>query len=41
MNLLFVQKSVTRADVFDSSIGIEPSIVNFPIGISERFTHIL
>lgn len=41
MNLLFVQESVTGTDVFDSSIWVEPSVVNFPISVSERFTHIL
>jgi hypothetical protein len=41
MNLLPVQESVAGTDVFDSSIGVEPSVVGFPASVSERFTYIL
>ena len=41
MNQLFVQKSVTGTDVFDSSIWIEPPIVRCTINIGKSFAHIL
>ena len=37
---LFVKKSVTRADVLDFSVGVQPSIVNLSVLIGECFTHI-
>ena len=41
MNPLFVQESVTGADVFNFPVWIEPSIVNFPVSVSERFAYTL
>jgi len=38
--MLFVQESVTGTDVFDFSVWIEPSVVNFPISVCERFADV-
>jgi hypothetical protein len=38
MNLLFVQESLTGTGGFFHRI--EPSVVNFPISVSEGFIHI-
>lgn len=41
MNLSLVQEPVTGADVLNSPVRVEPSVVNLSGSISVRFTHIL